>query len=541
MNLEYTELIVPFVVAAVVQFVLLHVLWSHRKDPITRWFAATIVAMFIWAVGYCFELMSTDVDDMILFANIQYIGVTAVSVCWWETLRRQLRLGGVPRAISPILWTLVLATIVVAFWNPGGLFRGDPATIAGPSNVFMLDSDYGPWYWGVFIPLTALINIATLALLVRSFRKFKGVEQHQVVLLALAFILPVLSTVIFMTGVGGPTLQGHNLTPAVFGISALVLWMGLFRCRLLNILPCIHAQVINTLPYAVMVSDQDGQMAVLNPAAEQITGVKDKEAVGRPAAEVFAAYPAIVDLLSSSSEDLSHHVVGRDMAIKHANTTRHFSLASAVITSNRGDFMGTAMILHETTDRVRLYKEARRLANRDDLTGLPNRRFFFELTGKEFARAQRYEKPVAILMLDVDHFKSINDSYGHRVGDRVLRQVAQTCRKTLRTSDIMGRVGGEEFAILLPETDLGLAVEVAHRLVEQTRTIRLDLGESRAGTTGPTKVTISVGVAQLQNTPPGPFESFDSVFARADRALYQAKDAGRDTVVVSEEIMADSR
>lgn len=164
-------------------------------------------------------------------------------------------------------------------------------------------------------------------------------------------------------------------------------------------------------------------------------------------------------------------------------------------------------------------------ANQDYLTGLFNRRHFLEQGQLEFARMLRYGEALSVFMLDVDRFKNINDTYGHKTGDIVLQKLSDVLRQTLRTFDIIGRFGGEEFAILLPETDPGKAYEVAERLREITS--RTDV-ELEAGLL--LRFTVSIGVATLKdkNT------SLDMLLNQADKALYQAKEGGRNRVCVAE-------
>lgn len=174
-------------------------------------------------------------------------------------------------------------------------------------------------------------------------------------------------------------------------------------------------------------------------------------------------------------------------------------------------------------DNARLFADTRRLATIDELTGVWNRRSFFENAGREFQRSQRTLRPLAVLMFDVDHFKSVNDTYGHAVGDQALRGVAERCRSQLRVIDIIGRYGGEEFAVALPETDIESAEHVAERLrvaVEKA---------SFATARGSISLTISVGVAVYN---PNDHTTLDAVIDCADRALYIAKRSGRNCVRV---------
>lgn len=172
-------------------------------------------------------------------------------------------------------------------------------------------------------------------------------------------------------------------------------------------------------------------------------------------------------------------------------------------------------------NNAHLFAEARRHATIDELTGVWNRRSFFENVRREFQRSQRTLHPLAVLMLDIDHFKSINDTYGHATGDQVLRSVAERCRNQLRVIDIIGRYGGEEFAVALPETDIHAAEQIAERL-------RIAVERAPFVTDyGSISLTISVGAAVYH---PNDHITLDAVIDRADRALYIAKRNGRNSV-----------
>ncbi len=166
-----------------------------------------------------------------------------------------------------------------------------------------------------------------------------------------------------------------------------------------------------------------------------------------------------------------------------------------------------------------------RLATIDELTGIANRRSFFDAGNIEVKRAHRYEQPLSILMLDIDHFKLINDAWGHPVGDTVLKNLSRTLVQSLRGQDLVGRIGGEEFAVILPETDASQAKVVAETLRNVIEQFRSDLPNCTAGV----KFTVSIGVASRL----GDDDSLDALMGRADRALYQAKQAGRNRVVSS--------
>ena len=171
---------------------------------------------------------------------------------------------------------------------------------------------------------------------------------------------------------------------------------------------------------------------------------------------------------------------------------------------------------------AQLYEEMELLAITDSLTGVYNRRYFFEFAGNEITQSKRYKKDLSMIMMDIDHFKKVNDRFGHQVGDLTLKNVADICLSILRKADIMCRFGGEEFLILLPETTKEEAVNAAERMC---RAVAESVIHSDAGDV---MITLSIGVAELDKE----HDTVDSLIFAADNALYRAKSAGRDCVRV---------
>lgn len=170
----------------------------------------------------------------------------------------------------------------------------------------------------------------------------------------------------------------------------------------------------------------------------------------------------------------------------------------------------------------RLTARVEALAVRDPLTGLYNRRGFYQLAEKEGQRIERFGGTLQAIMVDVDHFKRINDTYGHIAGDEVLAVTARCCEQQLRAVDLIGRWGGEEYAILLPGIDVAGAVKTAERLRDVVASTVIE------GTRGAVTVTLSAGVASLDET----CADLDALLSRADEAMYDAKRGGRNRVCV---------
>ena len=181
--------------------------------------------------------------------------------------------------------------------------------------------------------------------------------------------------------------------------------------------------------------------------------------------------------------------------------------------------MRTALRVKQATRELEIVnQELRRLATTDPLTRLSNRRHFFSLAHAEFSKAQRHKRPLSIIMMDVDEFKQINDTYGHAAGDRALDILADCCREAVRESDVVGRIGGEEFAICCPDADLAGASAIAERIRAtcEHRTIRYDQSQFN--------FTVSLGVTSRTAHD----ACFEDMLNRADQLLYQAKNKGRN-------------
>lgn len=168
-----------------------------------------------------------------------------------------------------------------------------------------------------------------------------------------------------------------------------------------------------------------------------------------------------------------------------------------------------------------------RLATTDSLTGAWNRRRFMELAEKEINRSQRYGHPLTVVMVDIDHFKQVNDTYGHSAGDLALVQTVTCIHNKLRATDVLGRIGGEEFALLLPETGPSEANQVAERLRQAVSNFEITIDNG----TDVLRLTISIGLTQLRKYD----RSVDQILSRADQALYRAKGMGRNRVVMYED------
>lgn len=212
-------------------------------------------------------------------------------------------------------------------------------------------------------------------------------------------------------------------------------------------------------------------------------------------------------------------VLGRELQLKNRKGQIFWVIVSAV----KMEWFGKPVVMVAINDisaRKKMEEELQRLATTDTLTGILNRRQFFILAEQEVERSRRYGRTLALLLYDIDHFKQVNDTFGHQAGDIVLRELAKLVHEQLRRNDIEGRVGGEEFAVLLPETTISEAVVLAERIRGIIESFAINIGETSL------HITASFGVTAVKEND----VALDSIYKRADSALYEAKNAGRNRV-----------
>ncbi len=223
-----------------------------------------------------------------------------------------------------------------------------------------------------------------------------------------------------------------------------------------------------------------------------------------------------VALLTIALLLLLANIVGYGVALRLARLEReHFALLQAERASKE-------RLLEEVAGREILERQLRTMAETDELTGLSNRRHFTETAAAALALARRRGIPMSLCLIDVDHFKAINDAWGHAVGDEVLREVGRTCQQAVRQGELFGRFGGEEFVAAFPGSNAERARDIAERLRERVEALRF--GDALAGL----RATVTIGVAEVEAEE----EGFEPALKRADDALYRGKRAGRNTVRV---------
>ena len=289
--------------------------------------------------------------------------------------------------------------------------------------------------------------------------------------------------------------------------------------------------VIDAAQAVVLVVDGDGRIVRANAYAATIAGLTAGALVGLDAPAIFFAPEARTSAQAlvriARSQDTGD--AGTMPLVTAGGEQREFGWYHSRLPDLNSQGALLLLVGRDMTERERLFREVERLSTTDPLTGLSNRRHFDGAAKLEVMRARRYGRPLSAVMMDLDHFKRVNDTFGHTVGDRVLVAVSGLCLGLARKMDLKARLGGEEFCLLLPETPVESASVLAERLRADIEAMPLE-ADGQAF-----RITASLGIAGYAAG-----DELEAVLERADGALYAAKESGRNRVVLARQPTSSS-
>lgn len=478
--------------------------WQRRHVGGARSLTLLLPALAVYSLGTAGELLSPDLSQALAWTHFQYLGISVIPVL---TLRFALEYTGVElrhrrvRAVTGLL--LFIAAIVVAAQLSTGVhnqyYQNLRLRAWGP--ISSLAFDTGPIYILMQVAMQTTF-LASMAILLRRVWRTAGIIRAQASMVAAGLLLTIAAEVFYLAGLTPAEL---DLTPTTFVVAMLIVMWGLFSTSMFGLKPAAMRVIFGQMPTACIVLDRSHQLVESNAAAREMFPHLRQLPVGTPVDRLFPDSPALLSLAT----------VGASAALDTTFSTlpgRWFHVQRTNISAPSSS--GTILMVAEVTERVRAARRLEELASRDTLTGTLNRRSFFAMAEETLSVERSRDGWVSVLMIDIDHFKHYNDTHGHHAGDKILRATTERIGSALRASDLLGRYGGEEFAVLLPATPRSQAMEVAER-------IRLSVADLNT-------VTISVGVAAVRVTGD---TALEPLMERADRALYAAKRTGRNRVV----------
>ena len=285
----------------------------------------------------------------------------------------------------------------------------------------------------------------------------------------------------------------------------------------------INAALTGVKDFASAVLDSDGVVRGWNASVQRLTGHGPEKIIGQPYAVFFAPDAMTADRTTDRLREVDR--AGLSFAegwMQRADGSRFWGHSVITPVEESLTSASYSLIIRDITDTRETMESLLKAATSDQLTGVANRRALYEAAELEFARYARKPRNISLLILDIDHFKKINDTYGHPVGDKVIRNLAMVMLKSVRSIDVVARFGGEEFAVLLPSTDIDMAHVIGERIRRNVEAELINIGEYQLS------YRVSVGVAGVELGISG----IEAMIEAADDAMYEAKHQGRNRVYV---------
>ena len=481
--------------------------WVTRRRTIgSSSLTILLLALSWWDITYAIFWLDTPGPTPYFWLDITLMGAfvapTAIFVFAVEHGRLQKWLT------RPILLSLMAEPILAAIflWTDShhNLYYGGKRIL---NTTMILDA--GVIHWANIYYSYAMILVAIIILVVVS-RRSVGIYRRQTLMILAAIVIPWLVHISFIST--GGLLPDADVTPFIFSITAIIFAFALINFRLLDLMPIARTVLVENMNEGVIVLDVNHRIVDINPAALKLVNASTSDTIGMPVNQILPDWARVMPDLKDVNQ------TQMDIQMEDA----HINLGVSPLFDESNHFVGRLIMLRDITTWKMAQKELEKLAHIDDLTGTFNRRSFFEKANFEINRAMRHKHPLSVVMIDIDHFKVVNDRYGHPTGDQVLVKLSELCSKNIRDCDVFARFGGEEFALLMPETNMETAFEVSERLRLKIENSTIQVDKQRI------QVTISLGISEFD----GEADTLDKFLRRADQALYQAKQLGRNKTVV---------
>lgn len=314
-------------------------------------------------------------------------------------------------------------------------------------------------------------------------------------------------------------LEGGTLVATIEDVSAQVRSERLLRKQE----AWVNAMLAGVRDFAQTLVNAEGEIMRWNEDMRRMTGYREEQVLGQPYSVVFPPDGITADRVTDRLREADRAGLSFDEGwIRRADGSQFWSHSLIVPVDKELKSGWYSLVFRDITDSRESVESLLKAATSDQLTGVANRRALFESAELEFARYASKPRDISLLIIDIDHFKRVNDTYGHPVGDEVIRTLALILVRSVRSIDVVARLGGEEFAVFLPSTDISMAAEIAKR-------IRLNVSASRIQA-GDTTISFQVSIGAAQAGPET--ASMDALIGAADEALYDAKRGGRDQVCV---------
>jgi len=522
-------------VTSIVSLVVVIALWKRRTERGGLELFLLFAALTEWTFCIGMESAAVSLPQKIIWSQWAYIGTQTAPVfilifaLKYSRKTRDISIG--EAALLFIVPTIIF--LLAATNNQHHLIWSSYSL--GQVGTNSIIYNYGPGFWVGITYIFTLVAISTILLILSSVKSQK-VYRIQNLILILASITPWVISILYITKLN--PFPGLDISSIGFFFTGILILIGIRQANLLNYIPIAHELLFENINDGVIVFNDKKKMIDMNPGAEKLMGMDFTQLIANDNPVAIKCWDLYDDHFSKTENS-------RFEIVSPFNNRTWLNINISPLKNKKGVFLGWVAILEDITLRKetekelqhinqrlakqldenrQLEKQLREQASRDAMTGVYNRAHLKESLAVEISYAEQQNYPLCIAMIDVDNFKKINDTYGHKTGDEVLIALGKFLLDQTRDSDFVSRFGGDEFLLFLPNMDCEAAFQRAESWRAACKKIKiheqgLDID-----------ITISIGIAIFPNHG----RSMDTLLAEADRALYQAKQSGRDCTKISQ-------
>ncbi|MCL2233338.1 MAG: diguanylate cyclase [Treponema sp.] len=484
-----------------------------------NYFLLMQVVIIIYLIGYLLELTSTNAEEAFAAVRVLYIGFFVAPLAFFFVADYcNIKIHALFVKI-PML--MVSMSSLFAMWTTRihGLVYVDYVFDRTITNHLVFTP--GPLYFVTrMFPIFCML--LTFGIMIYRLKEWKNKYRKVLLIFFYCALIPSIAEILYLISiVTGVNEQLVNFTPHSLAIMSFFLYIGVVRFNIFDIISIATVSAMEHIKEGFVLVDENNNYLSSNPAAVEM--FPDMLTL-KKGESIFAVknWPAELGTMESHSAEFS-------MKEACAEGIRYYKASISPVYSDNKAVMAKIIIFSDITDSVILMKELEIAACCDGLTGLYNRKHFTELANAGIKRALRLKQPIYVGMLDIDYFKNINDTYGHAAGDIILKTVALIIRQTIRSYDLVGRYGGEEFAFLIADLEAADAFHIVERIRENIES-HVAVYEGIK-----IKITCSIGLAGFLED-----DTLETSLRKADTALYAAKNLGRNQVRTCEALIQGS-
>ncbi len=487
------QLSLLYLISAIITATLAVYAWNRRENQAVMALLLLLAALSVWSFGYGLELALTDLTHMKLANMLQYIGIATIPPLYFYFAALYT---GNDHHLTPVkialLFVIPVITLTMLATNNFHFLYYSSVEFDLTNGYSYLKLQSGPFWW-LHVFYSYIILLIGLLLFIRMFFKVSHENRAHLLYFILGSMFPFVANFLDITDL---LPYGYvELTSLAFMLTGFILALGVFTSRLIEVTPIALELLFENNPDPVIVLDIEGKIISANPAAKSLS--KLEKPVHQSNANRMPAYSFCQNLLKNGADE-------KDIVIED----RIYASKKSLITSQGGRALGTMIVMRDITKSKQYEAELINLSFHDQLTGLYNRHYFMnELKRLESSR----EHPVAVVSADLDNLKLVNDAFGHSEGDHHLKIAAKLLKESLRSSDALARVGGDEFALLLPRTDQATGEEIIGRIYHRIEKYNRELSSL--------PLSLSMGLAVKENAG----GSLEETYHTADNLMYKAK------------------